>query len=87
MTTVATLPGMEGDWYRNSDGTVVHRPSCQSKGDGAVPWKYADGWDDERMAHAVATLFYLRACQHCSKAVATLARNMRHARVRRDPDE
>ena len=51
-------------WYRNREGTTVHRASCRHAAKG-VPWGYAEGWTDERMAHAIGTLAYLHACRVC----------------------
>lgn len=51
-------------WWRNQEGTTVHRDTCRHAAAG-VPWAHAEGWTDERMAHAVGTLSYLHACRVC----------------------
>lgn len=73
------LPELTAYWFRNREGTVVHRARCTVQGE-RVPWEKARGWTDERMAHAVATLFFLRACGRCAGAVNEMAERLRGTR-------
>lgn len=49
-------------WYRNADGTTVHRSTCRHA---AIPWQYAEGWTLDRVLHFVGTLSYMRLCRQC----------------------
>jgi len=59
-----TLPGAEADWYRNQDGTTVHRPGCRVPG-AKIPWTDTNGWTEERMAHYVGTVNWCKRCKRC----------------------
>ena len=49
-------------WWRNRDGTKVHRVSCRHA---AVPWVYARDFTEERLGHFTATVFYVSLCRGC----------------------
>jgi hypothetical protein len=52
----------DADWYRNREGDTIHRPECRHA---AVAWHHADGWTEERLAHYISTMGWVKGCGVC----------------------
>ena len=56
----------EPRYVRTNDGATVHRSTCRYAGySGAAPWHYADGFDNDKMAHTLITAPWLSGCRVC----------------------
>jgi len=58
----------EINYWRNKKGEVIHRSTCRyANEEQSRPWRFAEGFDDGRLAEALVAAPWLRLCRHCFK--------------------